>query len=581
MDCWHHYRLFFLCLILIGPVLAGSTQAARRIGDLPSLGDIKPKADNPLIRRAQKVLAKFKHYRGPLDDRMSENLRRAVMEYQRMTGRKVTGVVNQELVTHLETQTKIGAMLVNLKKVKKKNIEAARQALLNKSETRHLLKERKLNEVADPTRDPSQCFRKPGQLCLLHEAVESAKAIPRNELRDWAFGEILVAQAKSGLTDQAISTVRRIGDARLIIVALRDMARAQARTGRMDEAEAAADIIPDPFKRLEALAAIAHIQLKNKAGDRAHQTAARVIALSAKLGPPLQRVTLLAQMGVVLNKLGDGAGAKKALDDAQELARSKELVAQLGRLKKGAALRHVASALAEIGQPMRAIQVIEDITGVYDRTAALMSAAMAQAGAGDTVEALRTADEIDANRYRTVVLGRIAVAQAMAGKPAQATRTIDLALESTEEIKLPYARSYAVGQLAQALIEIGDKRGEIGAKSGRKALAEAVMVAMEIDNDRLRAYTLWTAAAAQIRKGYNGDGNETKALAIEATEEIVSSLSRVWLYGDIASETSETGQKELARTAFQNGMAIAENIHNAWGRARALAKLAGTLTDLK
>ncbi len=566
--------LAVLCPALVLTALAGSSQAARRSGDLPSDLERRLEADGPLIRRAQEVLAKFKYYKGPLDGRMSDRLRGAIRDYQRRVGRKVNGKVSEELVTHLETQTKIGTMLSHLKKVKKENIEAARKALLNKAETRHLLSTDKPVEVADPTRDASRCFRRPGRLCLLHEAVESAKAIHRSELRDWAFGEILVAQAKSGLASSAIPTVRRIGDARLIIVALRDMARAQARAGRFAEAEAAADIIPDPFKRLEALSAIAHIQLKNKAGDAAHQMAARIIALSAKLASPLQRITLLAQMAVVLNKLGDAGGAGKAIEEAHALARSDDLARQLGSLEKGAALRHVASALAEVGQPMRAIEIIEDITGVYDRTAVLMSAAMAQAHAGDIGKARETADKISAGRYRTVVLGRIAVAQALSGKQAEATRTIDLALEVTDKIKLPYARSYAVGQLVQSLIEIG-------LRTGREALAEAVLTAMEIDNDRLRAYTLWTAATAQMRKGFAEDARKTQVLAEEATEEIGSTLSQVWLYGDIATESAEAGQKDMARTAFRKGVAIAENIHNAWGRARALAKLASTLDDLK
>ncbi len=571
---FHHLAPAILCSILILSALASPTQAARRVGDLPAAGDRRAEIGSPLIRRAQEVLSKFKYYHGPLDGRMSESLRRAIRDYQRHVGRKVNGKVSEELVTHIETQTKIGAMMRHLQRVKKENIEAARKALLGKAETRHLVTASKPDEIADPTRDASDCFRRPGQQCLLQEAVESAKAIHRRELRDWAFGEILVAQTKSGLAESAISTMQRIGDARLIIVALRDMARAQARAGRIAEAEAVADIIPDPFKRLEALSAIAHIQLKNKAGDGAHRMAARVITLSRKLASPLQRVTLLAQMAVVLNKVGEIKGAERALDEAYALARSDDLVGQLGRLEKGAALRHVASALAEVGQPMRAIEIIEDITGIYDRTAVLMSAALAQAQAGDTKQAWKTANKISASRYRTVVLGRIAVAQARAGQPATAAATIDLALATTEKIKLPYARSYAIGQLVQALIEIG-------LESGREALAEAAMTAMEIDNDRLRAYTLWTAAAAQKRKGYGEDFRKTEALAVQATKQIGSSLSQVWLYGDIASESAEAGQKELARMAFRKGVAIAENIHNAWGRARALAKLAATLQDLE
>ena len=39
--------------------------------------------------------------------------------------------------------------------------------------------------------------------CLLEEASESAKAVARGEMRDWALGEILAAQAKTGFTAEA------------------------------------------------------------------------------------------------------------------------------------------------------------------------------------------------------------------------------------------------------------------------------------------------------------------------------------------------------------------------------------------
>jgi tetratricopeptide (TPR) repeat protein len=256
------------------------------------------------------------------------------------------------------------------------------------------------------------------------------------------------------------------------------------------------------------------------------------------------------------------------------MARSDDLQRQLGELERGAALRHVASAMAELGQPTRALEIIGEITGLYDRTAVQMSAAMALAEKGDAAEALKTAKVIESQRYQAVILGRIAVIQARAGDLAAADETIDEALDSTEQIKMSYAKSYAIGQLAQALVEIG-------VETGRDALAEAVKTAMEIENDRLRAYTLWTAAAAQRRKGFAAAARKTEALATEATEEIVSSLSQVWLYGDLASENAEAGQKAMAMAAFRKGIAIAESIHNAWGRARALAKLATALGDIQ
>ncbi|MBT3990433.1 MAG: hypothetical protein HON14_10250 [Rhodospirillaceae bacterium] len=556
-------------------MLPGSADAAREI-ELPDpeLEARELTSESELIMRVQTILKKMDSYSGVIDGEMNDELRKAIRVYQKQLGKKVDGLVTEKLANHMETQSRVGAMLLHLDKIRTADIAAARQALAKGEITRKLLKNTKIDEVADPTRDSSPCFRNPKEECLLEEAIESAKAIHKQELRDWALGEILVAQARTGLVNQAIRTVAKISDARLIIVALRDIARAQAKSGRIDEAWQAARIIPSAFQRLEAFAAIADIQLKNKDHDGAHETAAQIILLSEKLDNPLQKVTLVAQMAVVLAKIGDTGGAEEALSHAQDLARSKEFEKQMSSMEKGAALRHVASAFAEIGQPMRALSLIEEVSGAYDKTAVLMSAATAQAVAGDTEAALETVRKIENKRYSSVVLGRIAVAQARKGQKAESAQTIRLALEKAVDIELDYARSYAIGQLALSLIDIGvqDKSATIEI---------AAQTALEIENDRLRAYALWSVAAAQAKKGLTEEVKETEKLAADATDAIGSSLSQVWMLSDLASESIHAGQLERASSAFNRGIAIAESIDNAWGRARALAKMAATLYDFR
>ena len=173
-------------------------------------------------------------------------------------------------------------------------------------------------------------------------------------------------------------------------------------------------------------------------------------------------------------------------------------------------------------------------------------------------------------RYQSVVLGRIAVALAKKGEMARAAQTVGKALDSTNDIDLPYARSYAIGQLTLSLVEIGINYGDSN-------LVKAAETANEIENDRLRAYALWTVAAAQARKGMDGEVVKTEKLAIEATDAIGSTLSQVWMLGDIAAENIQAGQMKRAAIAFKRGIDIAESIKNAWGRARALAKMAVTL----
>ena len=132
-----------------------------------------------------------------------------------------------------------------------------------------------------------------------------------------------------------------------------------------------------------------------------------------------------------------------------------------------------------------------------------MSAATAQAAAGDTKAALNTARRIKNERYSSVVMGRIAVALSAKGQKLKAAVTIRRALSKAVDIELSYARSYAIGQLALSLIDIGvqDKSANI---------EKAVETALEIENDRLRAYALWSVAAARPKKASSKKQNKQR-----------------------------------------------------------------------
>ncbi|MDA0241583.1 MAG: hypothetical protein O3A84_16385 [Proteobacteria bacterium] len=105
-------------------------------------------------------------------------------------------------------------------------------------------------------------------------------------------------------------------------------------------------------------------------------------------------------------------------------------------------------------------------------------------------------------------------------------------------------------------------------------------MAGEIDNPRLKAYTLWVVSATQAKLGLSTLSDSTVVLAEKATKNIIGPLSRVWLFGDLASEYAGQGNRGDALEAFNRGLDIAESIRNSWARARALAKMAATLNDL-
>ena len=283
------------------PVRADTTPveiAARPTGTLPDR-DSPPGKPDDLVLRAQKALGKLGLYQGPVDGRMTAATRAAVRKYQSNSGVRVTGRLDKKLVEGLENSSQVRLLLKRLDRVRIENMSAAREALLNHPATRDLVTGEK-EAIADPTRDIAGCLENVTVRCLLTEALESAKAVYKPELRDWALGEILVAQARAGLGPDAMRTAGRIRDPRLIIVALRDIAEAQAISGLNDRAMAAADIISDPVKHSEALAAIADIQVKRGDFAAARKTAAHLLGTLDRLSGPLKRVAFQARAAVIL-----------------------------------------------------------------------------------------------------------------------------------------------------------------------------------------------------------------------------------------------------------------------------------------
>ncbi len=546
--------------------------AALPAGEQPAADDLLTRKSSDLVRRAQKVLGELGIYGGEIDGRLTPATDKAVRTFQKNVGLKVDGRVTNELVEALENSVQVRVLLKRLDKVKIENISAARQALMGHPATRDLVGAAR-SEVADPTRDTVACAKNVTVRCLLHEALESAKAVFKPELRDWALGEILVAEARAGLRAEAMETAGRIGDPRLIIVALRDIAEAQAASGRSEEALAAVDIIPDPAKRADALAAIANIQMRRGDLEHARTTANRLLQIVGAVPDPLSQISFQTRVAVILARAGDAPAAADILAQAEAVAR-----ARVDAGNRGVALRHVANARAEMEQLPQARSVLSDVTDESNRTPVLITTATQQARAGDAAAALATADTIEAVRYRAVVLGRIAVAQAEKGDVDAADGTLKMALAAIDKIKFPFARSYALSRVALSMAGIGKLPK---AKSKSSALFnEAVDMADRIDDNRLRAHTLWSIAAEQTRAGDEAGAKLSRERAEQATAEIKSTLTQVWMFSEIATEHAVVGENDAGWSAFNQGLQVALRIDNAWGRARAFGKLAATLVEL-
>ncbi len=573
---------FSAAIGILAGVLAmpAASHAATPADDLPSTEDQPPSTPNArwrsgkAVENIQRALSEMGLYLGPVDGHLSDETRAAIRIYQKDAGLKVNGKVTRQLWDLLNNTVKVRQLLQRLERARKTGRDAARQALLSHAATRDLV-DIPNTERADPTRNAEKCFDQPTVRCLLREASESAKAVFRPELRDWALGEILVAEARAGLTEKAMQTVRRIRDPRLIMVALRDIAEAEAAAGSAEDAIAAADIIPDREKRADALAAIAEIQIRRKDADAAHSTTAKLLVELEKMPTPLKRVALRSRVAVIIAQSGDTEAATRQMTAAEWEARDK-----LDGLEQGMALGYIASALAKMSSPGKAMALLNDITSPSERTSVLVSTAEAQVRAGDAAAALATADSIEKVRFKAAVLGRIAQTQAERGEQSDAELTVQLAFAAIEKIKSAYARSFAISRVALAMASLTEPTSGSDTDKAPFTYAKAAETAAQIDDSRLRAQTLWAIAAARKIAGDPEGALETERNAETATNTIVSRLSRVWMFGEIALGHARQGNREAAETAFKRGLEAARTLENAWGRSRAMARLATTLVEV-
>jgi len=524
--------------------------------------DLTP-VPNSVIKSIQKSLRKIGIYNGPIDGRANKETRQAIRRYQKIHGLKIDGKVSENLANLLDTGSRVDKLLQNLDRARKEKIRKAREALLSMPETKHLLKNRK-KEQANPARNTDACFKEPTAECLLFEAAESAKSIYKKEMRDWALGELLVAQTMAGLTNEAMATTRRIHDPRLIVVALRNIAEAQATAGRPNEALAAAAIIPDPLGKSEAYTAIAEKQAKRDEPLHTLETVKRLHTALQNISDPLKQLYFLTRAASALSKAGYRQKALTYLREAND-----RLGKKLTDKTYDTAIRYIAIAFAELGRPQESLSLIKKVHTKSERTPVLVRAAAAQAQTGEAMRAITTATDITTLRYRAVVLCEIAESQVKHGQIEHAWRTIHLAMDAAENVKLPFAQSFAYSNITRALAALGKAEGK-----GSRAFIKAKEIIELVRDDRLRAHGLWIITAEQRRAGKFAKAEETQQKAEDETNEIKSHLSKIWMLSDIAEGHLKNDEKAVARSVLNKAIKSARLITNAWERTRAFAKVA-------
>ena len=569
-------KFFALCFCLLFLNIANPALSARPDGlneeDQSSTQKNNRHKSGASVQTVQEALANMGFYLGSIDGHLNDETSAAIRVYQKTTGLKVDGRITRQLWDILNNVHQVRGLLKRLDTARKHGKDKARAALLAHSATKDLVKD--LSGIrADPTRKPDACFKTPTVRCLLFEAQESVKAVHKPELRDWALGEVLIAQARAGLGELAMQTAARILDPRLIMVALRDIAEAQAATGNSEQAMNAARIIPDVEKRAKALTKI--VQIHAQLGDKlsTQSTADVLVKMLVALQSEQQQIFLKTQIAIAFNQVGSPLRTRNLLAETENQSRQLE-----NKNQRDLGLRHVATAYARLKKLKKAQALLSEITKKAEREPILIHLASAMAATGRFKDALEIAKQITP-RYRAAPLGAIALAQARSDTNANTGKTLQLAKKSIEEINLPYARSFAQSQLAVTMAQISNMRAKKNKTNGTSFLNASKMAA-QIKDNRLRAYTLWSIAYEQRKSGDHQAANTMETLANTATSAIKSRLSQVWMFTDLAAQHVRRGDAKLGWVLFNRGLNVGQSINNAWARARALAKLAQTLLEL-
>lgn len=519
------------------------------------------------IEQTQELLKELGYYDGPVNGNGNDELARAIRKYESLHGMASTGKVSRRLLEHMENVGRVQVLIRRLDEVRKQGQQEARDALMSNPVTRELLEEND-DQRADPTRDSSLCFKSPDSVCLLKEAVESSRAVYEDDLRDWALGEILAAQVRAGLEDDAMKTAARIKDTRLVIAALTKIAKTHARDGKIKEASSSLSLIPVGERRISVLLEIAAVHVAQQDVKALDQVIEQALQEIRSMEDAETVIPFEIKVAILLARSDE----KRALELLEDVA--KRANRDLVNGTRLSMLRHVASAMAQVGFPEWALKTMETLPDGDNRVPILMAATRAFLEKERFEAAQNTLQRITVARYRSVIMADAAKALWQGGKKDRAHEILSEAQTVAESIKLPFARNFAVSKVAEALILFASETHE-GTQANR-----AFALLGSISDDRMRARGLWDLARASQKHGFQVRDNDVNEAATKAIADIRSNFSRAWILGDLVKEHTEQGEEEMARKAMALGLETARNLSNPWARSRALAKFGALMNRL-
>ncbi|MEU5666747.1 hypothetical protein [Streptomyces longwoodensis] len=351
-----------------------------------------------------------------------------------------------------------------------------------------------------------------------------------------------------------------------------------AQVGRPSRAEALARSITVPFRRVQALAAVAR-----EVAAAGILTQAKRISIQAEkalddISDEYERAQGLAVVARATGEAGDSSHARALIKHA-ELATN----ALTDVPRQGQVLVSIARATAAAGNVHRASEIADKISTWSECALALMAISIESANAGDLAYSRRIANSIRSRSERAQALAAIARAEDFGGNHRKAVKTLDTAEVTARAIRNPSRKAWTLASVALAASSIGrfSKAAEIlndaeqlvsliGRSSDRDDILNALArgAAMAKDPDRAEAITRQVKGASRRLKAF-------AALA--------SALASAG-YGnkaiDLAKETEEEARKVSSPSQTVKGLALLSQAAAAVGAIDHAEKVAWSISDL-
>ncbi len=553
--------LIAIALSLSAGLVGASVGAAEPATQIAALGG-DSEADeavmgrySALVRMIQLRLAERGLYPGQVDGVMSPATQDAIRAYQRLANIEPDGLPSTPLLARLNsTEGAAKELLDKLDTARKVQIEEARAALIREFGPEWAMR-RAQGAAAPRSGDAEACFESPEPACLILLALASAERIEKDDLRDWALSHVVEAQARAGLSADALETARSIGDPRSVIAAVGAIAVALARSGQTEEASKAAERVPDQTLRDKALRAVTEGQITGGNPIAAAATAQRI-------GAPAERVPALVAAARGLAAAGEAAAANRLRDQAS---------AALATLKVGGMHDFVTGEFAvleaELGRAQEGKRVASGIVDKTERTRALAEIAVVEVRAGARDAALVTLRSAEATLTCTVdrpecqhAHARLAIAGAEFG-------FYDASMRVVQTLRAGYTQSFAHREVAIA-----------AARSG--APDEAERIAISIPQPRIRLEALLGIAEARAANGDEAGARGTEARATTLARTLENPIERTFALIDLALIAARS-DADAANGTLKEATAIARTLDDPFGRSRSLSRIATALAVLR